>query len=46
MLLLETHIWLWWVDAIPDKLTDRLIELIETTETVAVSAISCCEIER
>jgi PIN domain nuclease of toxin-antitoxin system len=45
MLLLDTHIWLWWVDSIGGKLSESALEQIETAETVAVSAISCFEIE-
>ena len=45
MLLLDTHVWLWWVNATPGKLSNQLVERIENEETVAVSAISCFEIE-
>ena len=45
MLILDTHIWLWWVDSIRGKLSESIQEQIETVETVAVSAISCFEIE-
>lgn len=42
MLLLDTHIWLRWQNV--GKLPSRLIERIETTDDVAVSAISCWEL--
>ena len=45
MLLLDTHIWLWWVDSIRGKLSQNIQEEIETAETVVVSDISCFEIE-
>lgn len=45
MLLLDTHICLWWINGTPGKLPRRLIERIENAESVAFSAISCFEIE-
>jgi PIN domain nuclease of toxin-antitoxin system len=43
MILMDTHIWLRWL--LPDDpLPQNVIELIETTEYLAVSAISCWEI--
>ena len=45
MLLLDTHIWLWWINATPEKLPPHLIDRIESDETVAVSSISCFEVE-
>lgn len=46
MLLLDTHIWIRWQNPQPSSmaLSDRLIELIETADTVAISAISCWEL--
>ena len=43
MLLLDTHIWHWWVNQIPEKLPHNIKELIAESEAVAVSAISCFE---
>jgi len=43
MVLLDTHIWHWWVNQIPKKLSAATIALIEESDTVAVSAISCLE---
>ncbi len=43
MILMDTHIWLRWL--LPDEpLSENLIKLIETTEYLAVSSISCWEI--
>ena len=43
MILMDTHIWLRWL--LPDKpLPENMIELIETTEYLAVSSISCWEV--
>jgi PIN domain nuclease of toxin-antitoxin system len=45
MLLLDTHVWLWWLTRKHDKLPLRLIEMLSTaSEIVAVSAISCLEV--
>ena len=46
MLLLDTHIWIRWHNPQPSSmaLSERLIELIETADTVAISAISCWEL--
>ena len=46
MLLLDTHIWIRWQNPQPLSmaLSERLIELIETADNVAISAISCWEL--
>ncbi len=43
MILLDTHIWHWWVNQIPDKLPPNLRILIEEAAEVGVSSISCFE---
>lgn len=43
MLVLDTHIWHWWVNQIPGKLSDSILGLIAESEVVVVSAISCFE---
>jgi PIN domain nuclease of toxin-antitoxin system len=43
MLVLDTHIWHWWVNQIQGKLSQEIITLIEETDEVAISAISCFE---
>lgn len=43
MIVLDTHIWHWWINQIPGKLSLEIITLIEETDEVAVSAISCFE---
>ena len=45
MILLDTHIWLWWLNGTPGKLPIHQVERIEKEEDVFVSAISCFEIE-
>ncbi|CAG7857354.1 hypothetical protein MCAMS1_02145 [biofilm metagenome] len=44
MLVLDTHIWHWWVNQIPGKLTANILGLIAESEVVAVSAISYFEL--
>ena len=43
MIVLDTHIWHWWTNQIPGKLSLEIITLIEETNEIAVSAISCFE---
>lgn len=43
MIVLDTHIWHWWVNQIPGKLSPATITLIEESDEVGVSAISCFE---
>ena len=44
MIILDTHIWLWWLNGETDKLGDRWSELISSSEDTAISAISCFEV--
>lgn len=45
MILLDTHVWIWWVH--DDPMPRDLKELLEEThEALAVSAISCWEIAK
>ncbi|TCT18698.1 type II toxin-antitoxin system VapC family toxin [Thiobaca trueperi] len=44
MILLDTHIWVRWVDAEANPLPSALIETIETADRLAVSAITCWEV--
>ncbi len=43
MIVLDTHIWLWWLQQSP-KLKPDWQDLIDTEERVGVSAISCFEV--
>ena len=43
MIILDTHIWLWWVNE-SDRLNDAHRTLIDSAEEILVSAISCWEI--
>jgi len=44
MIVLDTHIWVRWVDSLTDPLPPGMIERIETANAIAVSAVSCWEI--
>ncbi len=44
MIILDTHIWLWWVNSDVAALGANRKELIEAADTAAVSAISCFEV--
>ena len=43
MLILDTHALYWWANRTPDKLEQQQIDVIETAESMAVSAMSCWE---
>ncbi|MEE9615426.1 MAG: type II toxin-antitoxin system VapC family toxin [Anaerolineae bacterium] len=47
MIVLDTHIWVWWVHG-DERLTQAQAEVIEAneTDTIGVSAISCWEIAK
>ncbi len=47
MIVLDTHIWVWWVDG-NDRLTETQAEIIKANEqeVIGVSAISCWEIAK
>ncbi len=47
MIVLDTHIWVWWVHG-DERLTRAQAEVIEANETdvIGVSAISCWEIAK
>ena len=44
MIVLDTHIWLWWINLDQAHLKPTWIARIESAESVGVSAISCFEI--
>ncbi len=44
MIILDTHIWLWWINDDTANLGLKRKELIESDDLVAVSAISCFEV--
>lgn len=44
MIVLDTHIWLWWVNADTELLSPARVKQIEQCDFVGVSAISCFEV--
>ena len=44
MILLDTHIWIWWINASTEDLGPRWSTCIETADRIAVSAISLFEV--
>jgi len=44
VILLDTHIWVRWVDPNANPLSPGLVELIERADQLAVSAITCWEV--
>ncbi len=47
MIILDTHIWIWWIDENP-KLSAQNLEIIEANQTngLGISIISCWEIAK
>jgi PIN domain nuclease of toxin-antitoxin system len=43
LIVLDTHIWHWWINQIPGRLSSGIVDLIEKADEVAVSAISVFE---
>lgn len=44
MIVLDTHIWVRWLDPTAAALPSGLIDRIETAEVLAISAITCWEV--
>lgn len=44
MIVLDTHIWVRWVDPSVNPLSPGLVEVIERADRLAVSAITCWEV--
>ncbi len=44
MIVMDTHIWLWWVNGNLDLLGKKRVNLLKQTSNIAVSAISCFEV--
>lgn len=44
MIVLDTHIWLWWVNNDLQNLKQSWLDHIQSPEQVGVSAISCFEV--
>jgi len=44
MIVLDTHIWLWWVNLEHSRIKPAWLSTIENSPAVGVSAISCFEV--
>ena len=44
MIVVDTHIWYWWINQENQRLSDALAEAIERSERVGVSPVSCYEL--
>jgi PIN domain nuclease of toxin-antitoxin system len=44
VIVLDTHIWLWWVNLDHEHLKPEWLDRIDSSEVVGVSAISCFEV--
>lgn len=44
MIVLDTHIWVRWVDPSANPLSPGLVETIESADQLAVSAVTCWEV--
>ncbi len=44
MIVLDTHIWFWWVNGEHKRLSPELLEAMEAVAHVGVSAVSCFDI--
>lgn len=44
MIVLDTHIWIWWVSQSAELLKEERKQLINAASVVGVSAISCFEV--
>ena len=44
MILLDTHILIWWINQTPNRLKPTIVALIEEADQVVISCISCLEI--
>ena len=44
MIVLDTHIWYWWINLEHDKLSSNILTVIEQADELAISAVSCLEI--
>jgi len=44
MIILDTHVWLWWINRDENSLKPAWVKMIEQVDNVGVSAISCFEV--
>jgi len=44
VIILDTHIWLWWVNGNTAALGEKRKEMVDAADEAVVSAISCFEV--
>ena len=44
MIILDTHIWIWWINQTLNRLSNEVIKRIEQEQIIAISAISYFEV--
>ena len=44
MIVLDSHIWYWWINQEHQRLSSGMMEAIETADRVGVSSVSCFEL--
>ena len=44
VIVLDTHVWYWWINLDFDRLSSEIIEAIEDVPHVGVSVVSCFEL--
>ena len=44
MIVIDTHIWIWWVNQSTDKLKPRWMEMIQSSTNAFISSISLFEV--
>lgn len=44
VIVLDSHVWFWWINMEHDRLSSQMISLIENAERVGVSPVSCFEL--
>ncbi len=44
MIILDTHIWYWWINLEHHKISQKRLDSIEQADNVAISTVSCLEI--
>ena len=44
MMVLDSHVWFWWINQEHHRLIRRILEEIEKTDSIGVSPVSCFEL--
>lgn len=46
MIVLDTHVWLWWLSEQPEELSATALRAIEDAQQLGISTLSCYEVVR